>query len=86
VVADLEPATLASGKPYPVPPGAQLAFRVIGTTTDGWMRGDVLVIFPNGSPPRIVARAIPASGGSRTVKVLGDWAKIFPEPLPVRFS
>jgi len=84
VVADvLEPASLDDNSPYPVPEGGQLVFETINFTTDGWQRGLVRLVFADGRPALIVAPNIPASGGPRAVKALGDWAKIFPEPLPI---
>jgi len=84
VTADvLEPASLDDAKPFPVPDGARLAFEIINFTTDGWQRGSVLVVFGDGRPSQLVAPNIPASGGPRVVKALGDWAKIFPEPIPI---
>jgi hypothetical protein len=76
-------ASLASLTPYAVPAGARLAFRYIGSATDGFMRGDVLLVFPNGGPAQVIAHSIPVMGGSRQVKAMGDYAKIFPEPIPV---
>ena len=84
MVADvLEPASLDDSSPYPVPEGGHLVFETINFTTDGWQRGLVRLVFSDGRPNLVVAPNIPASGGPRTVKALGDWAKIFPEPLPI---
>lgn len=77
------PASLASASPYSVPEGGRLVFTYTHYTTDGWARGDVAVAFPNGTPPQVVARNVPVMGGARNAKAVGDWAKIFPEPLPV---
>ena len=79
----LPPATLASVSPYPVPEGCKLVFSYTRYTTDGWPRGDIAVVFPNGTPPQVVARNVPAMGGARSAKAVGDWSKLFPEPLPV---
>lgn len=76
-------ASLTSLTPYAVPAGARLAFRYVVSTTDGFMRGDVLLVFPNGGPAQVIAHGIPVMGGSRQVKAVGDYAKIFPEPIPV---
>ena len=76
-------ASLASLTPYAVPAGARLAFRYVVSTTDGFMRGDVLLVFSNGGPTQVIAHGIPVMGGSRQVKAMGDYAKIFPEPIPV---
>lgn len=82
MVADvLEPASLDDLTPYPVPEGAELVFETINFTTDGWQRGSVRVVFSDGRESQIVAPNIPAAGGPRAVKALGDWAKIFPEPI-----
>jgi hypothetical protein len=43
----------------------------------------VRLVFADGRPDLVVAPNIPASGGPRAVKALGDWAKIFPAPLPI---
>ena len=79
----LPAASLASLTPYAVPAGGRLAFRYSRSTTDGFMRGDVLVEFPNGGTEHVVARNVPVMGSSRLVKAIGDWAKIFPEPIRV---
>ena len=77
------PATLSSAAPYAVPAGGKLVFTYTRYTTDGWPRGDIRVVFSNGGPAPVVARNVPAVGGTRTVKAIGDWAKIFPDPIPV---
>jgi hypothetical protein len=76
-------ASLASLTPYAVPAGARLAFRYVVSTTDGFMRGDVLLVFSNGGAAHVIAHGIPVMGGSRQVKAIGDYAKIFPDPIPV---
>ncbi|MFQ5599244.1 MAG: hypothetical protein ACE5G2_01680 [Candidatus Krumholzibacteriia bacterium] len=81
--AELPPASLASLDPYPVPDGARLQFRYTCSTTDGFMRGDVVVVFENGGPKQVIARNIPVMGTSRTARAVGDYAKIFPDPIPV---
>lgn len=84
MVADtLERASLDELTPYPVPEGGELVFEAINFTTDGWQRGLVRLVFQDGRPGLVVAPNIPASGGPRHVKALGDWAKIFPEPIPI---
>jgi hypothetical protein len=77
-------ASLASASPYPVPEGARLAFRYRLFTTDGFMRGDVLLVLPNGGEEHVIAPNIPVMGTSRQVKAMGDYAKLFPEPIPVQ--
>ena len=79
----LPPATLASMKPYPVPEGAKLVFRPTRFTTDGFLMGDVCVVFGEGDPGQVIAATIPAVGGPRTVRALGDYARLFPDPLPL---
>ena len=81
--SQVPPATLASLEPYPVPPGGRLGFRYIVETTDGFMRGDVVVAFGNGTEERVVARNVPVTGSARQVQAMGDYAKVFPEPIPV---
>ena len=80
---ELPPASLASWAPYPVPEGARLVFSFTRNTTDGFQRGQVSVVFPNGRPSQVIACNLPALGGTRQAKIVGDWSKIFPEPLPV---
>lgn len=78
------PASLASLEPYPVPPGGRLVFRYVVYTTDGFMRGDVSVAFANGTEEQVIARNVPVMGTSRRAKAMGDYGKIFPEPIAVR--
>jgi hypothetical protein len=66
-----------------VPEGARLVFTYTTYTTDGWHCGEVRVEFAGGGPAQVVARRLPVRGNAHTVKAIGDWAKIFPEPLPV---
>ena len=77
------PASLASSSPYRVPEGGRLVFRYKLFTTDGFMRGDVLVVLPNGGGEAVIARNIPVMGTARQAKAIGDYAKLFPEPIPV---
>lgn len=76
-------ASLASMDPYPVPPGARLVFRYGVFTTDGFMRGDVLLVLRNGGPTHVVARNVPVTGTSSKVKAMGDFGRLFPDPIPV---
>lgn len=77
------PASLASGAPYPVPEGAELVFTYTRFTTDGWPMGDVRLRRPGDGAGQVIAHNVPARGTSRTATMLGDWARIFPQPLPV---
>lgn len=79
----LPEASLASGAPYPVPAGARLEFHPTRRTTDGFLSGNVHVVFEGDRPSQVVARNVPTQGGTRAVKALGDYAKLFPEPLAV---
>ncbi len=83
VLSKVPPASLAALAPYPVPAGGRLGFRYVVETTDGFMRGDVVVAFGNGTEERVVAHNVPVKGSARQVKALGDYAKLFPEPIPV---
>lgn len=76
-------ASLATLEPYRAPAGGRLGFRYIVETTDGFMRGDVVVAFDNGTEERVVAHNVPVMGSARHVKAVGDYAKLFPEPIPV---
>ena len=76
-------ATLASPKAYPVPEGARLAFRYVVFTTDGFMRGDVTLIGVEDAEPRVIAHNVPVQGSARQVRVMGDYARLFPKPIPV---
>ena len=80
---EVPPASLASPEAYPVPEGARLIFRYTVFVTDGFMRGDVSLLLPNGDGERIVARNVPVTGTSRNVKAIGDYGKLFPEPIEV---
>ena len=77
----IPPASLADTGPYHVPKGARLVFHYGVYTTDGFMRGDVHL--EQGGETRIIARNIAASGDAERVQVLGDWARIFPNPMAV---
>lgn len=79
----LPSASLASMTPYPVPPGAKLVFRPTRFTTDGFQMGDVCVVFGEDDPGQVIATTIPATGGPRSVRALGDYARLFPDPLPL---
>ena len=76
-------ASLASMDPYPVPEGARLVFRYGEFMTDGFMRGDVCLIWQHGSTPQVVAANVPATGTSSNARVIGDFGKLFPEPIAV---
>jgi hypothetical protein len=76
-------ATLAAQEAYPVPEGAHLAFRYIVFTTDGFMRGHVLLVDAQGVEKSVIARNVPVRGSARQVRVMGDYARLFPEPIPV---
>jgi hypothetical protein len=80
---EIQPASLASTGPYPVPTGGHLAFAYERWTTDGWSRGIVSVVWDDGRPPSVVARQVPVVGDATTVRALGDYAHLFPEPIPV---
>jgi hypothetical protein len=82
-MAEVPPASLASLVPYPVPMGGRLVFTYERWTTDGWSRGSVRVVFEDGRPARVVARNVPVIGDARTARALGEYARLFPEPLPV---
>ena len=77
----IPPASLADTGPYRVPKSAQLVFHYGVYTTDGFMRGDVHL--QQGAETRIIARNVAASGDAERVQVLGDWARIFPNPMAV---
>ena len=77
----IQPASLADSGPYRLPKGARLVFHYGVFTTDGFMRGDVHV--EQGAVTQIVARNVAASGDTERVQVLGDWARIFPQPIAV---
>ena len=79
-------ATLASQEAYPVPEGARLAFRYVVYTTDGFMRGDVTLVDSRGAETRVIARNVPVRGSARQVRAIGDYARLFPEPIPVQGS
>jgi len=83
VPPEVQRASLASMDPYPVPAGAQLVFRYGEVMTDGFLRGDVCLIWHHGSTPHVVAANVPATGSSSQARVLGDFGKLFPEPIPV---
>ncbi len=76
-------ASLASMDPYAVPAGARLVFRYGIFTTDGFMRGDVCLILDNGGPPHVIAKNVPVTGTSSKVKAMGDFGRLFPDPIPV---
>lgn len=76
-------ATLSSHEPYKVPRGARLAFRYTIYTTDGFMRGDVLLLGPDGGTIHVIAGNVPVQGSARQARVIGDYARLFPEPIPV---
>ena len=76
-------ASLASMDPYAVPKGGRLVFRYGVFTTDGFMRGDVCVVFANGGDPHVVAGNVPVTGTSAHVKAMGDFGRLFPELIPV---
>jgi len=80
-MTQIQPASLADSGPYHPPKGARLVFHYGVFTTDGFMRGDVLV--EQGAATQIVARNVAASGDTERVQVLGDWARIFPQPIAV---
>ncbi len=80
---EVQPASLASPGPYPVPVGGRLAFTYEGWTTDGWSRGTVSVAWDDGSAPSVIARHVPVVGDAMTVRALGDYAHLFPDALPV---
>lgn len=80
---EIPKASLASMEPYAVPAGAHLEFRYIVYTTDGFMRGDVSVVLPNGGGSHVVAENVPVTGTSSRVKAMGDFGKLFPDPIPV---
>ena len=80
----IQPASLADTGPYRVPKGARLVFHYGVYTTDGFMRGDVHVEQAAGAETQIIARNVAASGDAERVQVLGDWARIFPDPLAVQ--
>ena len=80
---EIQPATLGSPGPYPIPAGGRLAFTYERWTTDGWSRGDVSVVWEDGRPPTIVAHQVPVVGNAQTVRALGDYARLFPDALPV---
>ncbi len=77
----IPPASLADTGPYRVPKGARLVFHYGVYTTDGFMRGDVHL--QHGAETRIIARNVAASGDAERAQVLGDWARIFPNPMAV---
>lgn len=84
MAVDLLPeASLADGRAYPVPEGAHLELVPRRRTTDGFLRGDVRVVFPDGRAPHVVALDVPTQGGAGAVRALGDYAKLFPEPMPL---
>jgi hypothetical protein len=80
---EVQPASLASPHPYPVPAGGRLAFFYERGTTDGWSRGVVSVVWDDGRPPVVVAHDVPVVGDATRVRALGDYAHLFPEALPV---
>jgi hypothetical protein len=59
-------------------------FRYIIYTTDGFMRGNVSLVFAHGAEERIIARNVPVQGSARQVRAIGDYARLFPEPIPVQ--
>ena len=67
-----------------MPEGARLEFRYIVFTTDGFMRGDVMLVFANGVEERRIAHNVPVQGSARQVRMVGDYARLFPEPIPVQ--
>jgi hypothetical protein len=69
-----------------VPEGARLLFRYTLFVTDGFMRGDVSLLLPNGDGEQVIARNVPVTGTSRTAKAVGDYGKLFPEPIQVEAS
>lgn len=83
---EIPQASLASMEPYPVPSGAHLEFRYVVYTTDGFMRGNVCVVLPNGGGSVVVARNVPVTGTASQVKAMGDFGKLFPDPIPVAES
>lgn len=80
---EIEPASLGSPGPYPIPAGGRLVFTYERWTTDGWSRGTVSVVWEDGSSPAIVARQVPVVGDTQTARALGDYTRLFPNPLPV---
>jgi len=60
-----------------------LAFRYAVYTTDGFMRGDVLLLGPDGGTIHVIAENVPVQGSSRQARLVGDYARLFPEPIPV---
>ena len=68
---------------YPVPAGAKLVFRPTRFTTDGFQMGDVCVVFAEDDPGQVIATTIPATGGPHHVRALGDYSRLFPDPLPL---
>jgi hypothetical protein len=83
LVSNTPRATLASPQAYSVPDGAHLAFRYVVFTTDGFMRGDVTLVDAHGEVQRVVARNVPVQGSAHQVRVIGDYERLFPEPIPV---
>lgn len=83
---EIPTASLASIAPFPVPAGGRLAFTYERFTTDGWSRGSVRVLFDDGRPAQVVAHNVPAVGDGKLAHVLGDYASLFPVPLPVAGS
>lgn len=82
-ILEIPPASLASSAPYPVPAGGRLVFAYERFTTDGWSRGSVQVVFDDGRHGQIIARNVPVVGNGTLARALGDYAQLFPEPLPV---
>ena len=76
-------ATLASPTPYPVPEGGRLVFLYSFDTTDGFHRGTVRVFFADGRPSQEVATLVPALGDTKSVRALGEYARLFPVPIEV---
>jgi hypothetical protein len=76
-------ARLSDGTVYPVPVGCRLVFVYTRLTTDGWHRGDVCLESETGRERQVIAGSVPALGNTRTVRLLGDYAAIFPGELPV---
>lgn len=82
-MADIAPASLAALEAYAAPHGGRLVCRYTGSVTDGFARANVYVESEATGATALVARGVPVEGNAQQAQALGDYARLFPEPLTV---